>query len=236
MSPTETESYKVEVRTEQRIREPVQTGTIHHYYRYMNLKALKYSYREDYARGFDATGVVEKQVRTSTTFLAHNGVRYKDLDGNIWEECEGGYFYDYAEPIYSSPQPYTVYSSRTINYTYHFYKWGNWSDWTDTQLSTGGDREVNTRTVYRYADKVPHYEYTYERWTDWTAWGDTSVTASSTRKVKQQTIYKYRDKTDIVTYHYYQWGAWSDYRDEKVDSSDTREVQERTMYRYKEKR
>lgn len=128
---------------------------------------------------------------------------------------------------------YTVYSSRTITYTYHFWRWGGWSDWSDSAAAQNDNTQVEAR--YRYADKIPHYEYTHERWTDYSAWGDTAYTESTTRKVKTQTVYKYRDRTDVATYHFYQWGAWSDWRDEKAEKSDSREVQQRTMYRYRPK-
>lgn len=128
---------------------------------------------------------------------------------------------------------YTLYSSRTITYTYHFWKWGGWSDWSGSAAAANDNMQVETQ--YRYADKIPHYEYTHERWTDYSAWGDTAYTESVARKVRTQTIYKYRDRTDAVTYHFYMWGAWSDWRDEKVDASDSREVQQRTLYRYRKK-
>lgn len=128
---------------------------------------------------------------------------------------------------------YTVYSSRTITYTYHFWRWGGWSDWSGSAAAANDNTQVETQ--YRYADKVPHYEYTHERWTDYSAWGDTAYTESTTRKVKTQTVYKYRDRTDVVTYHFYQWGAWSDWRDERAEKSDSRQVQQRTLYRYRPK-
>lgn len=131
---------------------------------------------------------------------------------------------------------YDVYRARTGYYTYYFWKWsdfGAYGGWTDTKQPTSDAITEQTKTQYRYRDKVPHYKYTYERWTAYTSWSDTPVTESATRRVKTQTIYQYRDKTDVVTYYFYQWGNWSDWRDEKIDSSDSREVQTRTLYRYK---
>lgn len=232
VSSSETESQKVELKTEQRQRQ-IQTGTEYNYYHwtYWNADANGWycTWSKDYAeaRGgkYEESGWGGEKPFKKVYEGGYSG---------YGSPSEGPWFLKDSRPIYGV-QAYTVYSSRTITYTYHFYQWSGWSDWTDTQLSANNDKEVNTRTLYRYADKNPHYEYTYERWTDPTAWSDTPVTASSTRKVKQQTIYRYRDKADIVTYHYYQWGTWSDYRDEKADSSDMREVQERTLYRYREK-
>lgn len=229
VSASETESYRVEVQTQARERQ-VWVGKEYNYYHY------KY-WGADY--GYDATYYytwsANRGTREETGWGAEKALNQVYDNHQSYGSGPPDLWWLAGERDVYNTQPYTVYSSRTINYTHHFYRWNNWSDWGDNQVSSSGDREVNTRTVYRYADKIPHYEYTYERWTDWTAWSDTPVTPSTTCNVKQQTIYKYRDKSDIVTYHYYQWGGWSDYRDERVDPSDTREVQERTLYRYKEK-
>lgn len=140
----------------------------------------------------------------------------------------------YRDEVYS----YTVYRSRNVSYTYHFWRWSDWSDWSawsDTPVAGDETTEVNTKTQYRYSDRIPHYEYTHERWTEYSAWSDTECAESQTRKVQTRTVYKYRDSTDVVTYHFYQWGAWSDWRDEQITESDSREVQRRTLYRYRAK-
>ncbi len=235
VSPSESESQKVEVQTEARERQVV-VGKEYNYYHYVywgpdydaidNFIHDRNNYYTWAARGeWEETGWIAAKPYLST-----------DDGHNAYGTGLSDRWYILGERDVYAPQPYTVYRSRTINYTHHLYQWSGWSTWLDTPVTAWYDREVNTRTLYRYADKIPHYEYTYERWTDWTAWGDDPVAASDTRKVKEQTIYKYRDMTDIITYHFYQWGNWSDYRDEKVDASDMREVQERTLYRYKEKR
>jgi beta-lactam-binding protein with PASTA domain/serine/threonine protein kinase len=45
------------------------------------------------------------------------------------------------------------YRSRPKIYTYYFYRWGSWSAWQDTTVASNSDREVQTRTVYRYRSK-----------------------------------------------------------------------------------
>ena len=45
----------------------------------------------------------------------------------------------------------TQYNYATYQYTYNFYRWKTWSDWSDTQVSSNNNRDVRTRTVYRYA-------------------------------------------------------------------------------------
>lgn len=231
VTASEMESARIEVETQQWERQ-IQTGTEYNYYhwKYWNSdeNMYYYTFSESYAtaRGgsyYESGWGPEKPYQGTYQGTAGYGTQ----GGIPW-------YFKESRAVYSA-QPYNVYRSRTVTYTYHFYKWSDWSGWGDAAVTENDSTKVETLTVYRYRDKIPHYKYTYERWTDWTAWGDTPVTGSATREVKTQTIYQYRDKTDVVTYYYYQWGNWSDYRDEKVENSDTREVQERTLYRYRKK-
>lgn len=237
VTASETESQKVEVDTRQGS-ESVPTGKKYHYFRYINLDTGWFSYKEDYLDE-NGAGRHDKQTVVFDSPLQET-TQYKDPnDGSIHAGYSvpgrGGYFFwDYEETVYTN-QSYTEYRSRTITYTYYFWKWGGWSGWTDTKLTPNADTEVNPQTLYRYRDKIPHYEYTFERWTDWTGWSDSPIAETGTRKVKTQEIYKYRDKQDVITYHYYKWSDWSDYRDEKTEASETREIQERTQYRYRKK-
>lgn len=42
------------------------------------------------------------------------------------------------------------YCTREIVEGYSFYRWGEWSDWSDEAYTASDDREVESRTVYRY--------------------------------------------------------------------------------------
>ncbi len=44
----------------------------------------------------------------------------------------------------------TQYNYKTYQYTYNFYRWKTWSDWSDTEVKATDNRDVETRTVYRY--------------------------------------------------------------------------------------
>lgn len=232
ISASETEGYRIEVRTAQ------QTGTRSVYdrteYNYYHYKywgpdyGLSASWWYTYAaRGtYEETGWTGQKPAYQ---VYDNKQSYGTGFPDVW--WYAGQRDVYRDETYT----YTVYSSRTITYTYYHYKWSDWSGWTDNKQTESSETEVGTRTLYRYADKLPHYEYTHERWTEYTAWSETPAESSATRKVKTQTVYKYRDRTDVVTYHFYQWGAWSDWRDERVETSETREVQQRTLYRYRPK-
>jgi beta-lactam-binding protein with PASTA domain len=47
----------------------------------------------------------------------------------------------------------TEYRSRTKIYTYYFYRWTAWSAWQDAVVTSSANKEVQTRTVYRYRSK-----------------------------------------------------------------------------------
>lgn len=62
--------------------------------------------------------------------------------------------YQWYEPNYDSPIYGTQYNYRDINYIYNFYRWKSWTDWSDTAVSATGNRDVRTRTIYRYKSNV----------------------------------------------------------------------------------
>ncbi len=53
---------------------------------------------------------------------------------------------DKSKPIYSTRW---YYQDRSKVYTHYFWKWGSWSNWGSTKYTTGGDREAQSRTLYR---------------------------------------------------------------------------------------
>lgn len=240
VTPSETESQRVEVRTQDNTRtQQVYDFTRYKYFRYYCADTKSISYRYDYALTLGSNPILQTTYKDGAS-MACVGTYTDPANGNVWRVYsdtgvrENGWFADGVEDIYKTvTDPYKTYSSRVVKYTYHFYKWSNWSDWGTNSDPANADRRVEPKTQYRYQDKIPHYKYYCEHWTDPTVWNDTPETASSTKKVETRTIYQYRDKTDVVTYYFYQWGNWSDWRDEKIDSSDSREVQTRTLYRYK---
>ena len=60
----------------------------------------------------------------------------------------------------------TGYRSRTRTKTivYKYEKWGDWSDWTATAVTGSSDRQVKTRTVYRY-NRTPYGNHSYDEGT-----------------------------------------------------------------------
>ena len=46
----------------------------------------------------------------------------------------------------------------TYQYSYNFYRWKTWSDWSDTEVTANSNRDVKTRTIYRYQSNEPQIE------------------------------------------------------------------------------
>ena len=73
--------------------------------------------------------------------------------------CANGCTKWYAsDPLKSSVKTkdgYTRYRYRTRDKytTYKYYRWTDWSSWSDDYIASSSDREVETRTVYRYKQK-----------------------------------------------------------------------------------
>ena len=118
---------------------------------------------------------------------------------------------------------------------WHFYKWNDWTDWSDTAVSQNSNREVTTRTLYRYRDRSKTAVYHFSRWSDWSEWSTTAVSESSTKKVETRTQYRYKDLLTETTYYFQRWSNWSDYSESPVEESETTEVQTKKEYRYKSK-
>ena len=56
---------------------------------------------------------------------------------------------DYSKPINGTRW---YYQDRSKVYTYHYYQWKKWSDWSTTAYTSNNDRQIETRTVYRYVE------------------------------------------------------------------------------------
>lgn len=129
----------------------------------------------------------------------------------------------------------TYYRSRPISYTYHFMKYGSWSDWSDTAYSSSSNREVQTRTLYRYCDREQIPTYHFWRWGGWTDWSVDAVSESDNRQVETMLYYRYRDRQLVTTYYFRRWGDWSGYSKTPATSSDTTEAESIKQYRFKSK-
>lgn len=56
----------------------------------------------------------------------------------------------YTSQVKTSANYGTQYRYRDINYVYSFYRWKDWNDWSPNEVSANSNREVETRTTYRF--------------------------------------------------------------------------------------
>lgn len=109
---------------------------------------------------------------------------------------------DYVRQVVASENWANQYQYRDTYYTYHFYRWKDWSDWSDTVYTATEDREVNTKTLYRYKSANSTLE------------DDTGVTKTITGKFSSDVVSDIADKQ--ITLFVYRFDGASDYTNEFV--------------------
>ena len=67
--------------------------------------------------------------------------------------CQSYWFDGSYDQTYQSGSK-QQYNYATYKYTYNFYRWKEWSDWSDAEVSGTDNRQVETRTIYRYKSNV----------------------------------------------------------------------------------
>lgn len=79
------------------------------------------------------------------------GKYYAYVDGTLVFKWQDGM--DRGEAVKTQYR----YCTRSKVWTYYFYRWTAWSDWSDTPVTANSNRNVDTRTLYRYRDIVENY-------------------------------------------------------------------------------
>ena len=167
----------------------------------------------------------------------HNQVNFMDWHGTgkYYAYVDGELVFKWQDGMDRGEAVKTQYRYRSITHTYYYWQWGDWSSWSDSYVSGTSDRQVDTRTVYRYRDRYQIATYHYYRWGNWSSWSTTAVSETSTRQVESATFYHYRDRVTVMTYYFRRWSDWSSYSTTPVSKSDTVDVRTKTQYRYKPK-
>lgn len=142
------ESTKREVRTQSAIKSYNQK-TVWNYYRYaVNRSGGRSS--ASYSTSFP-----NKYTYQFDSALAQYGTTSQGVMGYKWWYSSSNYVVLYANSpstskVNTTPNYATQYSYRDTNYTYNFYRWSDWTDWNVDETSATDNRQVETRTVYRY--------------------------------------------------------------------------------------
>ena len=81
-------------------------------------------------------------------------VQTQKIDGknvNIYNSLNDPWYNEQTRQV--KDHTVTEYRYRNAYYTYYYYRWTDWSSWSDDYIASSSDREVETRTVYRYKQK-----------------------------------------------------------------------------------
>ncbi|MBR0509690.1 MAG: chitobiase/beta-hexosaminidase C-terminal domain-containing protein [Clostridia bacterium] len=121
----------------------VETRTVYYYYHYCDgngnfAPSTGYTYGKYGPHTLYSTTKL-KIDRTSTT-----GLSIADGEKKCEKNC-GSYYYGGTKTQYR-------YRTRTKTTTYTYWKWGEWSDYSDAVAIASDNKQVQTRTVYRYRD------------------------------------------------------------------------------------
>lgn len=114
-----------------------------------------------YAGAYPNFQNIDLDYRLSAKGSADGHTRYGSYSGPYGNYLANWWWHEgsYNKQISAA---YTEYQYRDLYYTYHFYKWGNWSDWSPEEATATDNRQVETRTAYRYKSKgikTPVYNY-----------------------------------------------------------------------------
>lgn len=148
ISTFDNETSRREVQTQKAVKS-YNTKTVYNYWRY----AAAYSggrssitqsstFPNIYAYSFDEQ-------------LQQYGITSQGVMGYKWWYTNGSYVILYKNSpetsiVNTSANYATQYRYRDVAYTYSFYRWNAWSDFSETAVSATDNREVKTRTIYRY--------------------------------------------------------------------------------------
>lgn len=152
------ESSKREVQTQSAVKSTT-SKTVYKYFRYASSQhALWGNYYKN------STYPTKYTIETNSA-LTYKGVdadKSKSSNAKFYYKsctCSNGYHYWYSNngdlssngKVTTTTNNYaTQYRYRDTTYTYNFYRWKDWSDWSENSVTANSDKEVETRTVYRY--------------------------------------------------------------------------------------
>ena len=79
---------------------------------------------------------------------------YNEQTKQVWVSDNYKTQYRKRTRSYGTKTQYS-YRTRSLNYTYYYYKWSDWSGWSTDKIAGNSDKEVQTRTTYRYISNIP---------------------------------------------------------------------------------
>lgn len=168
----------------------VQTGQVYEYCRWVCPDCGKYPRDNDTCPhcgsadgGWIASWVLSETPYSSVSFYQKGNYLYGNVDGELLSIYKGD--------INKGTVTGRRYRKRT---TFEENKYSEWSEYTDTVHTESSQKEVQTRTVYRFRDREQVLTYYFERWGQWSEYGVTPVQENSSTQVETKTQYRFKDK------------------------------------------
>ncbi len=138
--------------------------TKYHYFRYANSSGSSgNNVQTSSCTNYQELYLTYKLTNRSSTVGADGTAGWKVYYNNSNYNTVSGNYHTYwaASPLevkevssYNTKTQYS-YRTRTLNYTYYYYKWSDWSSWSTAKATATSDKEVQTRTTYRYISNIP---------------------------------------------------------------------------------
>jgi beta-lactam-binding protein with PASTA domain len=148
-----------EVSTRQ-VANATQYKTVHNYNRWIYLNTSNQwasSYAQYTGSAYQGSGAwnyitldsplaAKGSVDGKTHYGSYHYGSYPSATDNLW--------WNYTTSSVALPVTYhTEYQYRDKVITYRFFRWNAWSAWQDAQVTATSDRQVNSKTLYRYRGK-----------------------------------------------------------------------------------
>ena len=136
------------------VADPAQYKTQWHYTRYYgwdpNKKAnVSWPHQGTYSKTYQESGWLDSPYENRGRADAIDATCYKNSSDNI-----SVWWWNETTRRVELPRTYhTEYRYRDKTITYHYSRWSDWSSWSDNAISGSGEKEVETKTVYRYKFK-----------------------------------------------------------------------------------
>ena len=158
INPYSNESVTREVQTQ----EAVKSTTSKTYYKYFRYSSSKHALWGNYYKNSSYPNIYRIQTNSALTYKGTDADTSKSSNAKYYYQkcsCSNGYHYWYSDNgnlgsngkvTETIENKATQYRYRDTVYTYNFYRWKDWSDWTDKAIEANSNREIETRTVYRY--------------------------------------------------------------------------------------
>lgn len=135
---------------------PATYKTVHNYYHWCTNTGNWWATDAGTYNGHNCRNYHTKQLNSQLTNKKNNTTGTGHYFTSS-EKCPNGctaWYYKGSEQVMARAA-YTEYRYQTRDKytTYHYYRWEDWSSWMDDYIESSSDREVETRTVYRYKQK-----------------------------------------------------------------------------------